>query len=102
MVYTVYALVDPRTMQEFYVGCTKDAKQRLKAHISGQSYGGAWERNRELRRLHLKPIMQTLAKFPDIKSAAKAERENIIRLGSKLLNRRADSTMKGTGKQYNL
>jgi predicted GIY-YIG superfamily endonuclease len=32
MVYTIYALVDPRTMVTFYVGCTKNPVNRLRQH----------------------------------------------------------------------
>ena len=34
MIYTVYALVDPRTGVTFYVGCSTNPKDRLRRHRS--------------------------------------------------------------------
>ena len=41
MIYTVYALIDPRTMVTFYVGCTKNPKRRLREHICRAQTGNA-------------------------------------------------------------
>jgi hypothetical protein len=57
----IYALVDPRTDREFYIGRTEDLYRRFKEHLS--CAGRNDEKNtriKELESLYLVPVMRTL------------------------------------------
>lgn len=57
----IYALVDPRDHIEFYVGRTQDTYRRFIQHISySKSNDAKSARIREMKSLHLLPIMKTL------------------------------------------
>ena len=78
MSYTIYALFDPRTTEPFYVGQTsRNLRYRYLEHIKGQSFCGAWERNRELRRSGLRPLIMELLRFTDAVTASQAEYQTI-------------------------
>ncbi len=74
--WTIYALVDPRTSQIRYIGQTQNHPEvRLQAHIEKDDtnrYKRAWIS--ELRRLGEKPTVVTLEYAPSIDDALEAER----------------------------
>lgn len=60
MKYYIYALVDPRNGNPFYIGCTINPKQRLSQH-QNTKYDSAKENLvREIKRAGLKPQMRIL------------------------------------------
>src|SRR5579884_412178 len=70
----IYAMVDPRDNEEFYVGRTEDVYQRFMQHLRCEGKNDAKNaRIRELKSLHLLPIMRTLEIIED--AALSAERE---------------------------
>lgn len=83
-VYSVYALVDPRTQATRYIGHTKCTWARLEVHISQARVGrdttvkGDWIR--ELLALGLQPILTIIASDPDKTTVLVWERQWITRL----------------------
>jgi predicted GIY-YIG superfamily endonuclease len=70
----VYAMVDPRDDLEFYVGRTQDIYQRFMQHLRCEGKNDAKNaRIRELKALHLLPIMKTLEVIGDAALAAEKE-----------------------------
>jgi hypothetical protein len=70
----IYALVDPRDNKEFYVGRTEDLYRRFAQHLRcGGANDAKNSRIRELKSLHLLPIMKTLEVIHDAALAAQRE-----------------------------
>lgn len=70
----IYALVDPRDNKEFYVGRTEDPYRRFVQHLRcGGANDAKNSRIRELKSLHLLPIMKTLEVIHDVALAAQRE-----------------------------
>ena len=91
MVYTIYALVDPRDCSTYYVGCSADVEKRYMAHCQTQATCGAHKRNKELRGLGLKPGLVIIGTANEAYTAALLETQTIDRLeslGHKLMNRK--------------
>ena len=89
--WTVYALVDPRTSQIRYIGQTQNhPEMRLDGHlhkVDENKAKQAWFE--ELRYLRMKPIIVVLEYAPDLEEALEVERDWIRtgrRIGWHLLN----------------
>lgn len=82
MVYTIYALVDPRDYRFYYVGLTSDPKRRYLEHRDGRSYGQVWQRSKELKAAGIALMMVTLETQPDVPQAIEAETRSIALLRS--------------------
>ena len=89
--WTIYALVDPRTSQIRYIGQTQNhPEMRLDGHlhkVDENKAKQAWFE--ELRYLRMKPIIVVLEYAPDLEEALEVERDWIRRgrrIGWHLLN----------------
>jgi predicted DNA binding CopG/RHH family protein len=64
--FTIYALVDPRTDQVRYVGCTaQPLGQRAKAHLTERGNARKYQWVQELRQANLEPEVQLLEEAED-------------------------------------
>lgn len=87
----VYALIDPRTGEERYVGKTlRNAAQRLNEHIADDRYNGHKKNWIEmLRRLGHRPgikVIQECASIFDLNAAEIAHISRLRELGARLIN----------------
>jgi predicted GIY-YIG superfamily endonuclease len=86
-VHYVYALLDPRTNQPRYVGCTTDCARRLLDHINATRGTGAWLR--ELRSCGCLPTIAILEVCQCSDAGMEAERNWVakyLEAGCDLLN----------------
>ena len=61
MPFTIYALVDPRTEEVRYIGCTmQPLEQRAKAHLTDRGNARKYQWVQELRQANLEPKVQLL------------------------------------------
>ena len=70
----IYALIDPRTKQYFYVGKTRAPGMRFATHRAGMAYtAGRQVRNRcwELRQEGIAPLMVLIEEVPADKSTVR-------------------------------
>ena len=84
--WVVYGLLDPRTTELKYVGCTKNYKSRYSQHCSAPS--GTPQKikwHKELKELNLIPIIILLAEFDNERDAYECENSH-IKSNLKLLN----------------
>jgi predicted GIY-YIG superfamily endonuclease len=67
MIYTIYALIDPRTMVTFYVGCTVHPAERLRQHkqIKEDAAKAVNARIAEMQAQGFQPSMVTLEQTTD-------------------------------------
>lgn len=85
----VYALVDPRTEEIRYIGCSRSVKERTRAHLNGFSGSrtvGAWKN--ELKKLNLQPLIFLVEMTTDSERVSAETRwiQACLTQGANLLN----------------
>jgi hypothetical protein len=60
MTWKIYGLIDPQTRTVFYIGVSRNPKQRLMNHLSDPG-SAAWHRCRALRATGLRPTLHIFA-----------------------------------------
>lgn len=80
MGYEIYQLSDPRDQLPRYIGCSKDAQERLKQHMRNKN-GPLSSWIQELKALNQQPILTIISSVPDEQEAKIAEKYWIQRIG---------------------
>lgn len=84
MVHYVYALIDPETLDPFYVGRSKHPIKRFKQHIAGNSC--CYNRIKAMKQKKQKPILCILGEY-DETTIIEAEVKAIEKYKPTLINK---------------